>query len=60
MTFFRVSINLQQKNTQFVRKSYTFLDALGDIGGLYEGLVIIFAAMISPFYHNIWAYDIFS
>ena len=57
--FLAVSINLQQKNIQYVRRAYTFLDALGDIGGLFEGLTIIFTIMISPFYHKIWAYDIF-
>lgn len=58
--FFRISINLQQKNIEYVRRAYTFLDALGDIGGLREGLFLIFATFISPFYHQIWAYDIFS
>lgn len=57
--FFRISINLQQKNVQYVRRAYTFLDALGDIGGLREGLILTFAFMLSPFYHQIWAYDIF-
>ena len=49
----QVNINLNRVNIQYNRKVYTFFDALGDAGGLFEAIIIISGLMVAPFYHQI-------
>ena len=42
-------IELSQDLISWNRQTYSFLDLVGDIGGLYDGLKLIGKAMIVPF-----------
>ena len=56
---FKASFNLSEKSTNYYRKSYTFMDALGDLGGLLEALTVVCAFLVSPFYNNMQVYELF-
>lgn len=56
---FKASFNLSEKSTYFYRRSYTFMDALGDIGGLLEALIVVTTFLVSPFYSNMQIYHLF-
>jgi hypothetical protein len=58
-TVFSVNFNLADVNHRSFRQSYTYLEALGDVGGVLEAFVIIFAFVISPIYFKIHDLEMF-
>ena len=58
-TVFQVNFNLAEVNHRSYRQSYTYLEALGDVGGVFEACLIIFAFLISPFYFKIHHIEMF-
>lgn len=59
LTILKATFNLSKRNYEYYRKAYTLLEALGDIGGLFEGIIVINTVLLWPYYHNIWKYLIF-
>ena len=41
-------INLLQESTTYERTTYSFLDWLGDVGGLIDGLRLVVCLFIGP------------
>ena len=46
--YISVEINMSIDLISWERQTYSLLDWLGDLGGLYDALYLIFAALISP------------
>ena len=46
--FFSVHLQLSKSLNNFTRETYSFLDWLGDCGGLYEGLFLLGSIFVSP------------
>ena len=44
---------LTEKNTKFYRIAYTFMDVLGEVGGLIEGAKILLVLLLFPFNYNL-------
>ena len=44
---------LSERNTKYYRIAYTFMDALGEIGGLIEMASLIIAFFLFPVNYNI-------
>ena len=51
--FLKINFNLAQVNTQFYRRVYSLMTALGDVGGLTEAVLLIAAVILSPSYYKI-------
>ena len=41
--------NLHEQKRIYERSTYSFLDWLGDVGGLFDGLILITRWIIQPF-----------
>ena len=55
---YTMNINLSQENHVMQRKRYSAWDALGDIGGFHDGLVLIFASFMGIFNAVFYASDL--
>ena len=43
-----VFLELSQETTMIERQTYNLLEWVGDVGGLYDGLRLIFSSIIAP------------
>ena len=44
---------LSEENTKYVRQAYTYMDVIGDTGGLIEIIFIVFGFFLIPINYNI-------
>ena len=49
MKYASFNIYLNKEKKTWSRKTYSVLELLGDLGGLYDALKLIFAAIVAPF-----------
>lgn len=47
------NFNLAEKNKRYIRTAYTFMEAIGEIGGVLEFCYVAVALLLTPFTHNI-------
>ena len=49
MIYASIQITLDEEISKYSRQTYSLLDFLGDLGGLFDALRLIAAALVSPF-----------
>ena len=49
MEYASLYISLDDKKTKWSRQTYSLLDFLGDLGGLFDALKLIVASIVGPF-----------
>jgi len=47
-SFMAVTLTMDNQKVQNVVESYKFFDMIGDIGGFFEGLLLLFSFFVSP------------
>jgi len=47
------NFNLAEKNKRYIRTAYTFMEAIGEIGGILEFFYVAVAFVLTPFTFNI-------
>jgi hypothetical protein len=45
--FFGLSIKIVDRGMNYERRVYSIFDILGDVGGLYDALILIFSSLVS-------------
>lgn len=47
------NFNLAEKNKRYIRTAYTFMEAIGEIGGALEFFYVAVSLLLTPFTYNI-------
>jgi len=47
-SFLMITLTMDNQKVQNIVESYKFFDMIGDIGGFFEGLLLLFSFFVSP------------
>ena len=54
------NFNLVEKNMRYIRVAYTFMEAIGEVGGILEFFYVVVSLILTPWTFNITSIQIYN